>query len=178
MPKRWSAAERPLQRFGDARLAGDVQRLDIAVADHRNAAHARRPRANVIADAAVPALRVDRIGRLDLVAHPPHAGLVRRIPHHSVREVEARHVAARPDEAEHHELAQQGDQGERNHHHGGVDCKRTQATARRRRGHNVDVERKVRLDDLSRYTVPRSQIPTYNCRLRIVEAAVSKTEVH
>src|SRR5262245_66599218 len=91
-----AAVARQLGRraFGKAPVVGDLQCLDIAVADQGDAAHARRARQRVVADAGIPSLGIDRVGRSYLVAYLPVVGLVLLVGLKSVVEIICRVLAS------------------------------------------------------------------------------------
>ena len=118
--------------FAEAAIIGHLQRLDIAVADDRDAHDARPPCHGIITDPGIPALRIDPVGRRDLVAHPPDAALIRRIANDAVDEVVGRHIARDPDEMEHDELAKREEHHDADQHQANIcgEWLRRTATAR------------------------------------------------
>src|SRR5262249_59172894 len=79
--------------LGDAAVVRHLHGFDVAVADDGDAYGAGFVWDRIVADAGIPALRVDGIRGGDLVAHTPDPGLMRGIADEIVGERVGRHVA-------------------------------------------------------------------------------------
>src|SRR5439155_20523113 len=115
--------------FAKAVVIGALQRLDITVADDRDAGDARSPCHGIVTNPSIPALGIDPVGRGDLVAHPPDTALVRRVADDAVDKVVRRHVAREADEAEHDELAKREEYRDADQHQANIYGERLQPGA-------------------------------------------------
>ena len=123
-------SQRTSQHFGKTVGAGNLQRFDEAVADHGDAQRARALVPHVVADAAVPALPVDAVRRGNLVADAPDPLLMWRVTNDVVDVIEPRCIGGKPDEAEHHQLAQRQEHDDRREHDSRIDRNGSNASHR------------------------------------------------
>src|SRR5205823_6636461 len=79
-----------------AAIIRNLQRLDIAVADDRDAWHPRAAQHGIVANPGVPALAIDPIWGGDLAAYSPDPDLIGRVANEAIDKDVGRHVAGRP----------------------------------------------------------------------------------